>query len=106
MKTSDIKNLLNQALSSAASDLNTSWAETAAAHEWDAQSASLVSVKADNNGLDFSYNPDAAQKIFDNEYGYKKSSPKPAMRTLEANSTERINSAIYDVVSKCLEDLI
>lgn len=106
MKTRDIKNLLNQAISSAAADLNTSWSETAADHGWDAKSASSVSVKADNNGLDFDYSPDVAQKIFDNEYGYKNSSPKPAMRTLAANSTDRIDSAIYEVVSKCLEEFI
>jgi hypothetical protein len=88
------KVLLTQSLKNTEPHLTNLWKESANKFGWNAQDASMVKVNVGEHGVALEHHPDAAQKIFDIEYGYKQETPKPAMREFTELSKPHIASAI------------
>lgn len=70
---------------------------------WDKQISSMVQVTTNENGVSLKYEPDMAQKVFDAEYGYKETAPKPAIREMGHVSQDTISKAVYKGVSEYLK---
>jgi len=97
------KDLIIQALKKTEPKLAALWESSAANFGWDKQSADMVNVKSDEQGVKLAYDPDMAQKIFDIEYGYKKDSPKPAMREFSSASKAHLDQAINEALGQQLK---
>jgi hypothetical protein len=94
---------LVDALKEAEPELSNLWFSISDKFGWDKQASSLVKVTTSESGASLSYEPDMAQKVFDTEYGYKDSAPKPAMRELANVSQNTLSNAVYKGLSKYLK---